>query len=253
MFVPLAPSQRRAHAGRVNDRARGRGRVPRAARWAIQVLLIAGALLGIGTPALAATHPGAHATHPGAHATQPGAHAPTRSLSDRQGHARGAGGARRRVPGAGHRRHRRAGRAVLAGLGRDPRRPEQHLRALDAPARAGHRRHRQHGAAAGRGRGRQDAVRQLRGGRPVLGRPRPAVFRHDVADRQQRGRDRLRRGEIHRSGDDHRLPVRRGQQHLDLAAGRREQADHARWATRSTSPTWRPSSSWARSGWPGRA
>ena len=63
MFVPLAPSQRRAHAGRVNDRARGRGRVPRAARWAIQVLLIAGALLGIGTPALAATHPGAHATH----------------------------------------------------------------------------------------------------------------------------------------------------------------------------------------------
>ena len=62
MFVPLAPSQRRAHRGRVHDRARGPGRVPRAARWAIQVLLIAGALLGIGAPALAATHPG----HPGA-------------------------------------------------------------------------------------------------------------------------------------------------------------------------------------------
>ncbi len=76
MFVPLAPSQRRAHGGRVHDRARGPGRVPRAARWAIQVLLIAGALLGIGAPALAATHPGAHATHPGAHATQPGAQSP---------------------------------------------------------------------------------------------------------------------------------------------------------------------------------
>src|SRR5580698_9848990 len=64
MFVPLAPSQRRARrarGGRVHDRARGPGRVPRAARWAIQVLLIAGALVGIATPALAATHP---ATHP---------------------------------------------------------------------------------------------------------------------------------------------------------------------------------------------
>ena len=59
MLVPLAPSPRRAHGGRVHDRARGR----RAARWAIQVLLIAGALLGIGTPALAATHPGAGSPH----------------------------------------------------------------------------------------------------------------------------------------------------------------------------------------------
>ena len=48
MSVPLAPSQ---HRGR------------RAARWAIQVLLIAGALLGIGTPALAAAHPGAPGPH----------------------------------------------------------------------------------------------------------------------------------------------------------------------------------------------
>ena len=61
MFVPLAPSQRRAHGGRVHDRARGR----RAARWAIGVLLIAGALLGIGTPALAATHPGRTKPPPG--------------------------------------------------------------------------------------------------------------------------------------------------------------------------------------------
>ncbi|HJZ25406.1 MAG TPA: hypothetical protein VJ370_03935, partial [Streptosporangiaceae bacterium] len=86
MSVPLAPSQRRAdqrrahsgrvRSGRVHDRARGPGRgVPRAARWAIQVLLIAGAMLGIGAPALAATQPGAHAAQPGAHATQPGAHA----------------------------------------------------------------------------------------------------------------------------------------------------------------------------------
>src|SRR6516165_1621445 len=58
MLVPLAPSQRRAeaHAG---SRTRGR----RAARWAIGALLIAGALLGIGTPALAATHPAAASPH----------------------------------------------------------------------------------------------------------------------------------------------------------------------------------------------
>ena len=49
MLVPLAPSQRRAHH-RAGSRTRGR----RAARWAIQVLLIAGALLAIATPALAA-------------------------------------------------------------------------------------------------------------------------------------------------------------------------------------------------------
>jgi len=58
MLVPLAPSQRRVHH-RAGSRTRGR----RAARWAIQVLLIAGAVLAIGTPALAATHP---ATHPAA-------------------------------------------------------------------------------------------------------------------------------------------------------------------------------------------
>src|SRR5271155_5678776 len=62
MPVPLAPSQRRAHRDRMHDRARGR----RAARWAIGVLLTVGALLGIATPALAATHPG---THPAAQST----------------------------------------------------------------------------------------------------------------------------------------------------------------------------------------
>jgi hypothetical protein len=54
MLVPPAPSQRRARDRRAHDRARGR----RAARWAIQVPLIAGALLAIGSPALAVTHPG---------------------------------------------------------------------------------------------------------------------------------------------------------------------------------------------------
>ena len=50
MLVPLAPSQRRAEA-RAGSRTRGR----RAARWAIGALLIAGALLGIGTPAAEAS------------------------------------------------------------------------------------------------------------------------------------------------------------------------------------------------------
>ena len=63
MLVPFARSQRRAHA-RAASRTRGR----RAARWAIQVLLIAGALLAIGSPALAATHPGAHGRDDAGHA-----------------------------------------------------------------------------------------------------------------------------------------------------------------------------------------
>jgi TrbL/VirB6 plasmid conjugal transfer protein len=54
MFVAPVPFRRRA---RKRDTARTRGR--RAARWAVQVLLIAGALIAIGSPALAATHPGA--------------------------------------------------------------------------------------------------------------------------------------------------------------------------------------------------
>ena len=62
MLVPLAPSQRRAHR-RAGSRTRGPGRVHRVARWAIQVLLIAGALLGIGAPALAATDSSAQSPH----------------------------------------------------------------------------------------------------------------------------------------------------------------------------------------------
>ena len=53
MLVPPAPFRRRA---RERDAARTRGR--RAARWAVRVLLITGALLAVGSPALAATHPG---------------------------------------------------------------------------------------------------------------------------------------------------------------------------------------------------
>ena len=248
MLVPLAPSQRRAPRRAVIP-TRGR----RAARWAIQVLLIAGALLAIATPG-AAPPPTQQPRPRPRRPLRPPAPAQTTQAPAQLTAMRRARGAGRRVPGAGHRRHRRAGRAVLGGLERDRRRPEQHLRALAAPARAGHRRHRRAWCEPPRrGRGREDAVRQLRGGRPVLGRARPAVFGHDVADRQQRGRDGLRRGEIHRPGDDHRLPVRRGQQHPDLAAGRRGQADHARWATRSISRIWPRWSSWARCGWPGRA
>jgi TrbL/VirB6 plasmid conjugal transfer protein len=54
MPVPPAPLRRRASE---RDAARTPGR--RAARWAVEVLLIAGALLAVGGPALAATHPGA--------------------------------------------------------------------------------------------------------------------------------------------------------------------------------------------------
>ncbi len=52
MVVPSTPFQRRA---RQRDAARTRGR--RAARWVVRVLLIAGVLLAVGSPALAATHP----------------------------------------------------------------------------------------------------------------------------------------------------------------------------------------------------
>jgi TrbL/VirB6 plasmid conjugal transfer protein len=62
MLVPLAPSQRRAR-DRAGARTRGPGRVHRAARWATLVLLIAGAVIAIGGPALAATHPGGERPH----------------------------------------------------------------------------------------------------------------------------------------------------------------------------------------------
>ncbi len=58
MLVPFAPSRRRA-ADRAASRTRGR----RAARWAIQVLLLAGALLVFGSPAWASsTSPAAQQT-----------------------------------------------------------------------------------------------------------------------------------------------------------------------------------------------
>jgi hypothetical protein len=60
MLVPLAPSQRRAEA---RARTRGPGRIHRTARWVIGVLLIAGAVLGFGGSALAATNPGTQAPH----------------------------------------------------------------------------------------------------------------------------------------------------------------------------------------------
>jgi hypothetical protein len=62
MLVPPAPSQRRAR-DRAGSRTRGPRRMHRAARWATLVLLIAGTLLAIGGPALAATNPGAERPH----------------------------------------------------------------------------------------------------------------------------------------------------------------------------------------------
>jgi hypothetical protein len=48
---------------RAKERAAARTRGRHAARWALRVLLIAGALLAIGSPALAATHPAAGSPH----------------------------------------------------------------------------------------------------------------------------------------------------------------------------------------------
>src|SRR5579864_6785780 len=48
---------------RAKERAAARTRGRYAARWALRVLLIAGALLAIGSPALAATHPAAGSPH----------------------------------------------------------------------------------------------------------------------------------------------------------------------------------------------
>ena len=56
MVVPFVPSRRRAR-DRADGRAVSRPGGRRAAGWAVGVLLIAGALLAIATPAWAATHP----------------------------------------------------------------------------------------------------------------------------------------------------------------------------------------------------
>ncbi len=224
MAVPPAPLQRHAQ-----DRADPRP-PHRVGRWALRVLLLVGGAPrhresrpGGGAlgrrPAPARDRPGARATDARTPRTRPRA---SDGRLDREPHPRAA---RRDLPGAGDRRHRRADRAVLAGLERDRRRPEQHLRALAAAARTGDRRDRRDDRAARRVGGRQDAVRQLRDRRPVLGRAWPAVLRHDLADRQQRRRDGLRRGQVPGPRDDHRLPVGGGQQHPDLAAERRRQAD----------------------------
>ena len=90
MLVPLAPSQRRA-----GDPAASRPHRRRAARWAIGVLLIAGALLAIGTPALAATHPQPRTQAPSN--SDPGNPSGPAHLDAR------AFGARRDLPGAGDR------------------------------------------------------------------------------------------------------------------------------------------------------
>ena len=131
--------------------------------------------------------------------------------------------------GAGNRRHRRPARILLAGHVRPRRRSEQHLPAVPARARAGQLRYRR---AWSRRRGRvvgetaRHPVRRIRRGRQLLGRDQPAVLRHDVADRQQRRRHGVRRGEIDRPRHDHDLPVGGGRGHPQLAPARDRQADH---------------------------
>ena len=84
MVVPFVPSRRRA-----DDRAVSRPGGRRAAGWAVGVLLIAGALLAIATPALAATHP---ATHPQtAQAPRRPRHRPRRLRQPRQPRGRAGG------------------------------------------------------------------------------------------------------------------------------------------------------------------
>ncbi len=78
----------RSSAARMRPRRRPRPRGRRAARWAMQVLLIAGALLGIGTPGWPPPTR-RQATQPAAHAP-PSAQQPSAATShpDRQGHGR---------------------------------------------------------------------------------------------------------------------------------------------------------------------
>src|SRR5260370_9997807 len=64
MAIPPAPLRLRAR-----DRAGSRSDSRYVTRWVIRVLLLAGALLGISTPAMAATH----ASH-GLHGSSPAAH-----------------------------------------------------------------------------------------------------------------------------------------------------------------------------------
>ena len=77
MLVPLVPSRRRRADGRAASRPGGR----RAARWAVGVLLIAGALLAIGSPALAATHPQHQAQAAQATQAAQGRQAPIRAIA----------------------------------------------------------------------------------------------------------------------------------------------------------------------------
>ena len=102
MVVPFVPSRRRA-----DDRAVSRPGGRRAAGWAVGVLLIAGALLAIATPALAATHPAS--PPPAAQTTQAAqtaqaaqaAQAPRGLSGWGAGFGAGAVGAGWGVPGAG--------------------------------------------------------------------------------------------------------------------------------------------------------
>ena len=159
--------------------------------------------------------------------------------------ARGPGGARRdRAAGGGahpadpgrpgghllrprHRRHRRPARLLQRGVQRLNRRSQQHLPAVRPRAGTGGRRHRFADPPA---RDRREAarhpLRQLRHGGAVLGRLRHAVLGHDLADREQRRGDGVRRLEGAGQSHDHRVPVRRGRGHPVLADQCGGPADH---------------------------
>ena len=201
----------------------------RAARWAAGVLLIAGALLAIASPALAATHPAARPdqtaqarrerrrprprrqrTAQKTQAAQPGdsyAQAP-RAAQLTAVLVPSVPGGVCQVPGIGD----IGGLVGLCSAGSsgivgdlnnicEPSlpQPEQATGGIDAMVEP------PSSAAGGKTLYDNYGV-----GRPVLGCAWLAVLGYDVADRQQCGRDGLRRGEVGRPGDDHCLPVRGG-------------------------------------------
>ncbi len=211
MAISLAPLQPRKR-----DRAQSRsGRRRRTVRWLVHVFLLAAALLAFATPALAATQ--STQSTQSTHATQKPASAPAPAPVTLTAAVTPAlPGGVCQVPGIGDIGGLvglcASGSSGIVGAVNNICEPSV------PAAGAGHRRHQRDDRTSGHGRRREDAVRQLRDRRPVLGRPRPAVLRHDLADRQQRRGHGLRRGQVPGPGDDHRLSVGGGQQHLDLAA-----------------------------------
>ena len=165
----------------------------RLTRWVLRVLLLAAAMLAVATPALAAGHAANHDRSAHNYRTDQVAAAPATPTAHLTPAAPQQPGGVCQVPGIGD----IGGLVGLCNQGSSgivgdlnnicqpslPQ-PEQATGGIDAMVQPP-------GAAVGG----KHAVRQLRDGRAVLGGLRPAVFRHDVADREQRRRDGVRRGE----------------------------------------------------------